>query len=134
MTTTPTTTEPKPYRDRRSAHTPAAKGGSWIRPSTRWAIYHRDDFACVYCGHVGRLTIDHVGACERGPRDNRPQNLVTCCLSCNSAKQGLSVRAWFAKLRGKGLDTDAVRRRIARARRKPIDRARGRLLASRAIE
>lgn len=127
------TDEPTQYRPRRSRHTPAAQGSKWIRRSTRWAIYHRDDFACVYCGRVPRkttrLSLDHVRPVESHGRRNAPEHLVTCCVSCNSSKQGLTVRQWYARLRGLGIDTDAVRRRVARTVRRPIDRARGRLLA-----
>lgn len=118
-------------RPRRSSHTPAAKGSKWIAASTRWAIYHRDDFACVYCCAVGPLSLDHVRSVEgHGARDNRPENLVSACLRCNSRKQARSKRAWLAMLRADGIDTDTVLRRIARLIAKPIDRARGRFLAS----
>lgn len=119
-------------RPRRSKHTPAAKGGKWLYPATRWAIYLRDGFACVYCGATGALSVDHVRSVEReGRRDNRPANLVTCCVSCNSSKQGLSARAWYVRLRERGLDTKAIRSRIARTVRRPLDRARAaELLAS----
>lgn len=116
-------------RPRRSRHTPASSGSKWIRPATRWAIYHRDDFACVYCTRVSRLTLDHLTPCEAGGT-HEPSNLVTCCYGCNSSKQGLDVRAWYRRLRDRGIDTEQVRRRIARVVRRPIDRARGRLLAS----
>lgn len=119
----------KPYRQRRSAHTPAAQGSKWIAPSTRWAIYHRDDFACVYCGHVGGLSLDHLHSVEARGRDNSACNLVTCCVRCNSSKKALTQRQWFAKLRARGIDTTAVRRRISRQTLTPIDRARGRYLA-----
>ena len=39
-------------------------GGSWIRSSKRWAIYHQDGIECVYCGAgytgAASLTLDHV--------------------------------------------------------------------------
>jgi hypothetical protein len=117
-------------RLRRSAHTPAAQGSKWLRPSTRWAIYLRDVFACVYCGHIGRLTVDHIRSAEEGG-GNEPTNLVTCCLSCNSSKQGISRRAWYARLRQRGINTKAVRDRIRRLTAKALDRERGRLLARR---
>ena len=121
----------RPYRHRRSAHTPAARGGSWLFPATRWAIYLRDGFTCVYCGAGDRLSVDHLRSVLReGRRDNSPRNLVTCCLSCNSSKQGLSARAWFARLRARGIDTERVRRRIARLVRQPLDRGQARLLRS----
>lgn len=122
-------------RKRRSAHTPAANGSKWIRPSTRWAIYLRDDFACVYCGEVGgatnghTLTLDHIQSVEAGGT-HKPKNLLTCCLSCNSAKQNLTQRAWFAKLRDRGIETSAMRHRISRCRKRPLDRERGSFLAA----
>lgn len=116
-------------RKRRSSHTPAANGSKWIRPSRRWAIYLRDGFACVYCGRVGKLSIDHVVPCESGGT-HRSNNLVTCCMSCNSSKQGLSNRKWYARLRERGIDTEKMRHRIARQLRKPLDRKRGRFLAT----
>lgn len=106
------------YRNRRSAHTPAAKGGSWIRPSTRWAIYHRDGFACVYCGERENLTIDHVSSAERHGAKNASENLLTACRGCNSAKQGQPLARWLRGLRNE-LD---VLRRIRRLRAKPLDR------------
>ena len=119
-------------RKRRSAHTPAAKGSKWIHPSSRWAIYFRDGFRCVYCESTGVLSLDHVHSVHRGGRDNRPGNLVTACLSCNSSKQSLSRREWFARLREGGLDTKKVRARMNRAVRKPVDREVGRMLSEKA--
>lgn len=118
-----------PYRKRRSAHTPAAHGSKWIRAATRWAIYLRDNFTCVYCGTIGKLSLDHVHGVANGQHDNDPSNLVTCCISCNSAKKALSRRAWYAVLRERGLLIPSVQRRIARLTLRPIDRARGRFLA-----
>jgi 5-methylcytosine-specific restriction endonuclease McrA len=118
----------------RSRYTPAAKGGKWLRASLRWALYYRDDFTCVYCERVGglgprELTIDHVKSSRAGGRDHRPQNLVTACHGCNSSKQHLSNRQWFAKMRENGFDTDAVRRRIRRTVRRAVNRTVGRFLA-----
>ena len=110
----------------------AGQGSKWIRPSTRQAIYHRDGFCCAYCGapaeHGHALTLDHVHACELGGT-NDPSNLVTACLSCNSAKRDLSMRDWFALLRDKGVDTTKLSAKIRRAVRRPLDRAEGRRLA-----
>lgn len=135
-------------RKRRSAHTPAANGSKWIRPPTRWAIYHRDNFKCLYCqrGYIeiadfglvdgvrdlrslARLTLDHVRPVVANGRTNAPSNLVTCCLSCNSRKQGCSTRAWYKWLREQGVNVYAMRLAIARSLRKPIDRAIGLELA-----
>ncbi len=107
------------------------QGSKWIRPSTRLAIYHRDGFCCAYCGAAAEdgvmLTLDHVLACELGG-DNSPSNLVTACLSCNSAKQDKTTREWFAYLRDKAIDTDKIGPRIRRLTKKSLDRAEGRRL------
>jgi len=117
-------------RLRRSSHTPAANGSKWIRSATRWAIYYRDAFACLYCTHVGQLSLDHVGAVHAHGRNNAPSNLVTCCISCNSAKQNLTTRQWYAKLRSEGVNVRQIRARIRAARRVVINREVGRFLAS----
>ncbi len=118
------------YRRRRSAHTPAAGGSKWCRPEKRWAIYYRDNFECVYCLRVGQLSLDHVRAVGiDGKQDNAPTNLVTCCIPCNSTKQALTRRQWYAVLAGRGVIVATVRRRIARLTAKPLDRVRGTFLA-----
>ena len=110
-------------------------GMDWIRLSTRCAIYHRDGFRCVYCdaegGSLGEgLSLDHVEAHHHGG-GNHPENLVTCCLDCNKSKQHASMRAWFARLRIKGVETTNLSASIARRRRKPLDRDAGRDIACR---
>lgn len=109
------------------------QGSKWCRPSTRQAIYHRDGFCCAYCGAAAEggvtLTLDHILACELGG-DNDPSNLITACLSCNSSKQDLTTRAWFAVLRDNGIDTSKVGPRIRRLANKPLDRAEGRRLVA----
>ena len=64
-------------------------GSSWIRKERRYAIYHRDNHTCCYCGerfasHVG-LSLDHVVARENNG-GNENTNLITACISCNSKK------------------------------------------------
>jgi 5-methylcytosine-specific restriction endonuclease McrA len=109
------------------------QGSKWIRQSTRCAIYHRDDFSCAYCGthedDGAYLTLDHILACENGG-DNKPSNLVTSCRSCNSAKQDLSTRGWFAYLHDRGIDTNKVGRKVRRLSAKSLDRAAGRAIAT----
>jgi hypothetical protein len=77
---------------------PARNGSKWLVARRRYAIYARDGWACVYCGNPdrSRLTLDHY----RG-HSNQSNNLLTCCLSCNSSKQRLNNRAWFARLRSR---------------------------------
>lgn len=94
------------------------------------AIYHRDAFACVYCGAGKRLTIDHVSpVVVQGRTAADPANLVTACLSCNSAKAGRPYRAWLAMLREQGRDTGEIAKRVRRQRRARVNRAVGRFLA-----
>lgn len=104
-------------------HTPAGNGGSWLWPVTREAIYCRDGHACVYCGSMGQLQVDHYVRVQDGGT-NSPNNLVTCCRSCNSSKQNLTIRAWYARLRKKGYDTDYVGQRARRLMKKNMKRYR----------
>jgi hypothetical protein len=111
----------------------AGQGSKWIRLSTRLAIYFRDGFTCAYCGrsadtHGVQLTLDHIVACELGG-DNSPSNLITCCVHCNSSKQHKTMTEWWAVLKVQGRNVRSVSARIARLRRKPLDRAEGRRLA-----
>ena len=66
---------------------------SWIRKSTRFAIYARDGFDCVFChlvfplGYDGAgLTLDHIVPRDKGGSD-APENLATACHDCNSRRQ-----------------------------------------------
>jgi hypothetical protein len=88
----------------------------------------------VYCeaqgGPLGEgLSLDHVKPHAKGG-DNGPGNLVTCCLNCNKSKQDASMKAWFARLRAKGVITRTLSGRITRRRRKPLDRKAGRQIAA----
>jgi 5-methylcytosine-specific restriction endonuclease McrA len=72
---------------------------SWISKNTRQAIYNRDARTCVYCGTneaAGAvLSLDHITARTIAPELLRePANLITCCCSCNSAKQTMTVAAF----------------------------------------
>lgn len=113
---------------RRSGVTPAAQGGSWIGTTLRWAIYARDGFACMYCKSRDLLTVDHFRPAKAGGECD-PSNLITACGACNSGKKALTVRQWFRKLRARGIDTKALRHRIFRSLRRPIDRRLGYLLS-----
>jgi len=52
---------------------------------SRFNIYRRDDYSCVYCGTKENLTIDHVKPKSKGGK-NSWDNLVTCCGTCNVTK------------------------------------------------
>lgn len=51
----------------------------------RQRILKRDNHSCVYCGNKKDLTIDHLIPKSKGGK-NTWDNLVTCCISCNSKK------------------------------------------------
>lgn len=108
----------------------ARNGSKWLRPEKRHAIYHRDGHCCSYCG-VGveegaHLTLDHV--ISSGPNDH--SNLITACFSCNSAKQDLTTRSWFARLRARGFNTSKIGRRIRRQLSKPLNMKEGRRIVA----
>jgi hypothetical protein len=108
------------------------QGSKWLRRSTRFAIYHRDGFACVYCRasiESATLTVDHVLPCELGGT-NDATNLVTACLSCNSAKRALTMREWLAFLRTRRVSTTGMAARVRYLTRKTLDRSEGRRLAA----
>ncbi len=109
----------------------AGQGSKWIRKSTRLAIYSRDGVCCVWCSKGSEdgilLTLDHVVACENGGT-NEPSNLVTACGACNSSKQAVTIRVWYARLRTWGYDTKVISARVRRSLRRPLDRAEGRRL------
>lgn len=99
------------------------QGSKWIRPMKRQSIYDRDGRRCVCCQRSedegAFLTLDHVIACELLDKpDNRPENLVTMCRSCNSSKQDKTTRQWFDALREAGVDFKAVQRRMRNAVRR----------------
>jgi len=107
-----------------------AKDGSWLYPTTRWAIYLRDGLACVYCGitmdeiladdGLNFFSVDHVRArCRGGTRE--PTNLVTCCYDCNVIKSTLSLKAFCFK---QGFTYERVRSRIRKRRVRDIERYR----------
>jgi uncharacterized protein YihD (DUF1040 family) len=57
-------------------------------------VFSRDEFKCVYCGSRENLTLDHViPQSKDGSHD--PENLATCCSSCNSSKGAKSLEEWL---------------------------------------
>lgn len=77
-----------------------SNGSKWIRPEKRLAIYLRDRFTCPYClkdlhGADPRdVTLDHI---ETGHVNHHHTNLVTCCRSCNSARQDKPLSRFASK-------------------------------------
>lgn len=101
-------------------------GSKWIRPEKRLAIYLRDGMACAYCGaraeDGAQLSLDHLQPRELGGTHDTT-NLVTCCVSDNSARQDSSMREWFVTLRDRGIDTSKLSARIRRATARRLDLA-----------
>lgn len=60
----------------------------------RKAIHNRDGYACAYCGTYTNIGIDHVFPQSRGG-GNSDDNLVTCCLACNSRKGDRTPEEWL---------------------------------------
>jgi len=52
---------------------------------SRYNIYRRDEYKCLYCGSKDALTLDHVIPKSKGG-PNSWTNLATCCMSCNITK------------------------------------------------
>lgn len=102
-------------------------GSNWIRREKRLAIYSRDGFACVYCGSIHRLGLDHLQPREVGGTHDA-SNLVTACVTCNSARQDKSMRAWLATLRSKGVNTSRTALKIRQLVARQIDMTEGKRL------
>jgi 5-methylcytosine-specific restriction endonuclease McrA len=70
---------------------PNKHGSKWIRPAKRKRIYERDGWQCCYCNVdlrdevASRRTLDHIVPRVHGG-SNHESNLVTCCITCNSAR------------------------------------------------
>jgi 5-methylcytosine-specific restriction endonuclease McrA len=54
---------------------------------TRFNVFLRDGFSCVYCGSGSDLTFDHLIPRSKGGTTNW-QNIVTACSPCNLKKGG----------------------------------------------
>jgi 5-methylcytosine-specific restriction endonuclease McrA len=63
-----------------------------VKPSeypafTRFNLFLRDKFSCVYCGSRKELTFDHVIPRAQGGRTTW-ENVATACAPCNLRKGG----------------------------------------------
>ena len=67
---------------------------------TRSLIYKRDDHQCQYCGSTEDLTLDHIIPKSKGGGDTW-DNLVTCCIKCNSKKGNKYLKETDLVLRNK---------------------------------
>ena len=68
----------------------------YVRPNeypafTRFNLFLRDRFSCVYCGSRRELTFDHVIPRAQGGRTSW-ENVATACAPCNLKKGGRTPR------------------------------------------
>ena len=68
----------------------------YVRPNehpafTRFNLFLRDRFRCVYCGSHRELTFDHVVPRSQGGRTSW-ENVATACAPCNLKKGGRTPR------------------------------------------
>jgi len=68
----------------------------YVRPNeypafTRFNLFLRDRFRCVYCGSARELTFDHVIPRAQGGRTTW-ENVTTACAPCNLQKGGRTPR------------------------------------------
>ena len=54
---------------------------------TRFNVFLRDRFTCLYCGSKKDLTFDHLLPRSKGGKTNW-ENVVTACSACNVKKGG----------------------------------------------
>ncbi len=75
----------------------------YVRPSehpafTRFNLFLRDKFSCLYCGSLKDLTFDHVVPRRSGGRTTW-ENVATACAPCNLRKGGRTPREASMALR-----------------------------------
>lgn len=77
-----------------------------VSTRTRFEIFKRDGFRCIYCGATpmqSALHVDHVIALANGG-GNEPDNLVTACGDCNLGKSAVPLdRKRYAQQDPEGL-------------------------------
>jgi 5-methylcytosine-specific restriction endonuclease McrA len=93
-------------------------GHHWIRNTTRYRVYQRDGWRCVWCRvdlcrvDPQRRTLDHILVRARGG-SNATSNLVTACLACNSRRGDKAAITFAYEL---AWDPPATTRRVASER------------------
>jgi hypothetical protein len=123
----------KNIRNRKQAN----QGMNWIRQEKRLAIYLRDGLACAYCGTTvengAKLTLDHIIPHSKGG-SNSETNLVTCCLTCNSARGNRSMKGFAVKVAGylnHGITAECIIKHISNCRKRVLPVAEAKELIAR---
>lgn len=65
----------------------AVNGRVRVPDNTRFAILHRDGFACRFCGvrpPHSELQLDHITPLAQGGKPLDEDNLITTCARCNN--------------------------------------------------
>jgi len=78
-----------------------------ISKKTRFEIFKRDGFKCMYCGnHPPQvlLHVDHIDPVSNGGK-NDPDNLITACEPCNLGKSATPLSSVPQSLKDKALLT-----------------------------
>lgn len=95
----------------------------YIKPSeypafTRFNLFLRDKFQCLYCGSTDHLTFDHVIPRRQKGRTTW-ENVATACLPCNLKKGAGHQKRHICICRGAPLSQQAgnYRNKAARSRR-----------------
>lgn len=69
-----------------------------IDPTVKRALHNIGK--CMYCGNVGKVSIDHIYPISKGG-GHEIDNLTTACLSCNSHKSNNLIPAFIASIEKK---------------------------------
>jgi len=64
----------------------------------RLAVLARDGFVCHYCGQDA-TTADHIIPIKAGGDPVSPDNLVACCVTCNSKKGSRNQGSFLGSMR-----------------------------------
>ncbi|MBT7080176.1 MAG: HNH endonuclease [Chloroflexi bacterium] len=99
----------------------------WISDHHRLAIYLRDGLSCAYCGSTvedgAELSLDHLQPRSKDG-NNSPQNLVTCCRKCNTARGNRPVAEFAGKVAGYvGIRKKAIIKHINDCRNRKLPKA-----------
>jgi HNH endonuclease len=103
--------------------TPVSNRADSVSKRTRFEVFKRDGFRCLYCGRIPpevTLEIDHVIARANGGT-NDIINLVTSCSDCNSGKSDVLLseipKAHIQSLEDRQEKLDQIRAIAEQARR-----------------